>query len=311
MKPKDAQTIEFFTKYLASERQYSPKTVTAYLSDIDDFVKFFEDNGGFKDFDEIKRFEVRLFLNNLYQRKLTKNTIARKISSLRTFYKFGQSNNLLKDNPFEDIEFKNNTQQLPEFLYENEINNFFDFLYRSEDDFKLRNIAIVEIFYSSGLRVSELADLTYGQIDMTSQILNITGKGNKQRIIPFGDNAKKSLQEYLPLRRELTDKVFPAHDYVFVNARGDKLTPTGIEYILKQLMKKSGMSSDLRPHMLRHTFATHLLDNGADIRVVQELLGHSSLSTTQIYTHVTSDNLKKNYNQFFPRAKSNDENKKR
>ena len=167
----------------------------------------------------------------------------------------------------------------------------------------LRNRLLLEILYGTGARVSEVAGLTLGMIDQQARIITITGKGNKTRIVPYGQYAADALAVYLnDARPGLLAKADTVHDKLFVNQRGQALTTSGIEYILKQLAKKAGLTQVVSAHMFRHTFATDLLNNGADLRTVQQLLGHSSLSTTQIYTHVTTDALQKSYRDFFPRA---------
>ena len=168
---------------------------------------------------------------------------------------------------------------------------------------ELRNRALLEILYGTGIRVSECANLTIEAIDFDSSVLLVHGKGNKDRYVPFGSFAADALKEYLENGRALLmEKYHKEHPYVFVNHHGEQITSTGIEYVLNQLIKKSTLNSDIHPHMLRHTFATHLLNNGADMRTVQELLGHANLSTTQIYAHVTKESLQKNYRTFHPRA---------
>lgn len=168
-----------------------------------------------------------------------------------------------------------------------------------------RNRAILELLYATGMRVSECAQLTIGQIDFGLRVILVHGKGNKDRYVPFGNHATKALQDYLDDGRvQLMAKRQQEHDVVFVNHLGNPITSRGIEYALDQVVKKTSLTSGIHPHMIRHTFATHLLDHGADLRTVQELLGHSSLSTTQIYTHVTMAHLQKDYRQFFPRAKN-------
>ncbi|EHN59506.1 tyrosine recombinase XerC [Oenococcus kitaharae] len=297
------EQMMLYRDYLLSERQYSKKTAQAYLSDIQEFVHFFDQNGGFKQFSKIDRFDVRIFLNRLYEMHLAKSTIARKISSLRTFYGFLLDNDLLTQNPFFGIEFRSKNKKLPQFLYPNEILDYLHSAGSLEDAEHLRDLALVELLYASGMRIFELTNLTFPQIDFANRMLNIIGKGNKQRIIPFGKPAAQALQKYFPWRQEQMTKFGQQHDFVFINTRGRQMTETGAEYILKQISKRSTLTGSVHPHMLRHSFATHMLNNGADIRTVQELLGHASLSTTQIYTHITTKNLQESYEKFFDRAK--------
>ncbi|AZZ59958.1 tyrosine recombinase XerC [Oenococcus sp. UCMA 16435] len=295
--------VKKYEEYLQAERQYSALTIKAYHEDIGEFVDFFSENGGLKDFSAIDRFDVRIYLNDLYERQLAKTSIARKISSLRSFYHFLIENNLAPKNPFVNVEFRSNDRKLPEFLYPAEVLEYLKAAADSKNDQHLRNSALIELLYATGMRIFEITNLTFSQIDFNNQIVDITGKGKKQRIIPFGKPALTSLKKYLPWREKVMQKFLEKHPYVFINTRGKQLTETGAEYILKQVSKRSKLTANVHPHMLRHSFATHLLNNGADIRTVQELLGHASLSTTQIYTHITTENLQENYKKFFDRAK--------
>ena len=172
-----------------------------------------------------------------------------------------------------------------------------------EKPLELRNRALLEILYGSGIRLSECSNLKMSDIDLDSEVMLVHGKGNKERYAPIGSFAHDALMDYVENgRRVLMTKYQKEHDIVFVNHHGEPITPTGIEYVLNQIIKKSSLDSSIHPHMLRHTFATHLLNNGADLRTVQELLGHANLSTTQIYAHVTKESLQKNYRSFHPRA---------
>ncbi|ORI66731.1 tyrosine-type recombinase/integrase, partial [Leuconostoc mesenteroides] len=191
--------------------------------------------------------------------------------------------------------------QLPDFFYEDELHELFDVTYNHEDHLWERNAALLEFLYATGIRVAEIAGLTLSQLDFSQRLVLIHGKGNKDRYVPFGHFAENIMKEYITdLRASLT--VNQEHEYVFVNHRGEPITPAGITYILNQLMQRSALTGKIHPHMLRHTFATHLINRGADMRTVQELLGHVNLSTTQMYTHVTRESLQKNYQNFFPRA---------
>ena len=188
--------------------------------------------------------------------------------------------------------------------YETEMATLFDTAYNQEDKLWQRNAALLEFLYATGARVTEIATLTIAQLDFSQRLVLIHGKGNKDRYVPFGHFAAQALMQYLSeTRADLTAKQPAPHQVVFVNHRGEPITAAGITYILNQLMQRSALTGKIHPHMLRHTFATHLLNNGADMRTVQELLGHVNLSTTQMYTHVTRESLQKNYQAFFPRAK--------
>ena len=292
---------ELFLNYLIVERGYSIKTKIAYEEDMHNFFDFLKDSGE-ANYLRVDHLDIRTYLSFLYDKEYSRNSISRKIASLRSFYQFLLKNEVIKENPFSYVHMKKKQLRLPRFFYEKEMDALFESATGTKPlDF--RNQALLEILYGTGIRVSECTNLTVASIDFSTNVLLIHGKGNKDRYVPFGSFASDALKEYLDKGRAvLMEKYHQEHTFVFVNHHGEQLTPTGVEYILNQLIKKSTLSSDIHPHMLRHTFATHLLNNGADMRTVQELLGHSDLSTTQIYTHVTKESLQKNYRTFHPRA---------
>ncbi|MCT0953429.1 tyrosine recombinase XerC [Weissella cibaria] len=294
-----------FLDYLRVERQYSEDTQKAYQSDITEFVAFLTDSGDGKpvDLTSIDQYDARVFLSMLYEKGDVSRTIARKVSSLRAFYRFLERNAVVTTNPFAGVQLKKAGQHLPRYFYEEELNKLFDVVMADTSLLGLRNRLLLEILYGTGARVSEAAGLTLGMLDQAARVITITGKGNKTRIVPYGQYAADALASYLrDARPQLLAKSPVMHDKLFVNQRGQALTASGIEYILKQLAKKAGLTQMISAHMFRHTYATDMLNNGADLRTVQQLLGHSSLSTTQIYTHVTTDALQKSYRDFFPRA---------
>ncbi|OSP89644.1 tyrosine recombinase XerC [Weissella cibaria] len=294
-----------FLDYLRVERQYSEDTQKAYQSDITEFVAFLTDSGDGKpvDLTSIDQYDARVFLSMLYEKGDVSRTIARKVSSLRAFYRFLERNAVVTTNPFAGVQLKKAGQHLPRYFYEKELNKLFDVVMADTSLLGLRNRLLLEILYGTGARVSEAAGLTLGMLDQVARVITITGKGNKTRIVPYGQYAADALASYLrDARPQLLAKSQVMHDKLFVNQRGQALTASGIEYILKQLAKKAGLTQMISAHMFRHTYATDMLNNGADLRTVQQLLGHSSLSTTQIYTHVTTDALQKSYRDFFPRA---------
>lgn len=233
---------------------------------------------------------------------MSRNTISRKISSLRAFYQFLLKNQLISENPFSYIHLKKKNLRLPRFFYEKEIAVLFEAV-KGKEPLDFRNEALLEVLYGTGIRLSECKNIVMNDIDFDLGILLIRGKGNKERYVPFGHYAAAAIQEYLEKGRDiLMVKYEKQHNYLFVNQYGTPISSSGIEYVLNQIIKKSSLTSKIHPHMLRHTFATHLLNNGADMRTVQELLGHASLSSTQIYAHVTKEHLQKNYRKFHPRA---------
>lgn len=306
----DAEITAFMT-YLSGERQYSPETVKAYREDLEEFTQFLANNGGTKAWTAIDQLDVEVYLSELYDRHYARTTIARKLSTLRSLYSFLMSNGQAKDDPFAYVQLKHHQNHLPRFFYEREMTALFAAAAANPNDqLATRDSALLEVLYGTGIRVSECVNLTLPDIDFDNRIMLIHGKGNKERYVPFGHYASDALQQYFTAARTpLLAKYQLTHTYVFVNHRGQQLTPAGVTYLLNQIIKRSTLTTDIHPHMLRHTFATHLLNHGADLRSVQELLGHSSLSTTQIYTHVTREHLQRDYRQFFPRA-TEDETKR-
>ena len=290
-----------FLRYLQFERGYSVLTTAAYQEDLQDFRDFLKESGN-SDYLQIDHRDVRVYLSFLNERQYSRNSISRKIASLRSFYQYLLKQEAIEENPFSYIHLKKQNSKLPRFFYENEMAALFQAA-QGDKPLEIRNRALLEILYGSGLRVSECAKLILGAIDWQGEVLLIHGKGSKDRYVPFGSYAQVALQEYLTLARpHLMENVAEDHPFVFVNQRGGPITTRGIEYIFNQLIKKSSLDSKIHPHMLRHTFATHLLNNGADMRTVQELLGHANLSSTQIYAHVTKESLQNNYRKFHPRA---------
>ena len=290
-----------FLRYIIIERHYSEKTKEAYQDDILDFFSFLKETGN-EDYLSVTVQDIRIYLSFLHDQSYSRNTISRKLSSLRSFYQFLVKNDILSENPFSYIQMKRQQAKLPRFFYEKEIDALFQ---QTQGDYALdnRNRALLEVLYGTGIRVTECTNIKIKDIDFDTSVVLIYGKGNKERYVPFGSFAHDAILDYMKHGRdELMTKGKTTHDFLFVNHRGEKLTDSGIQYILKKMIEKSSLTADIHPHMFRHTFATHLLNNGADLRTVQELLGHSSLSSTQIYAHVTTDTLQKSYRNFHPRA---------
>ncbi|MBM7692275.1 integrase/recombinase XerC [Peribacillus deserti] len=292
--------VHSYMEYLQVEKNCSPYTIVNYRKDIEEFLEFMNEQK-ISEFGTVEYFDARLFLTSLHERKLAKKTIARKTSSLRSLYKFLMRESMVKDNPFALVSLPKRDHKLPRFLYEEDMEPLFSV---SDDSTTLgiRDQALLELLYGTGIRVSECCELKLKDIDFTLGTMLVHGKGKKDRYVPFGDFAKEALQKYLSKSRQQLIKNKAVHDFIFVNSKGGPLTPRGVRYILDQMIKKTAKDKSLHPHMLRHSFATHLLNNGADLRTVQELLGHSEISSTQIYTHVTKEQLKKVYQSAHPRA---------
>ena len=215
----------------------------------------------------------------------------------------------VKFNPFKIISSPKLDKTLPDFLHQEEIDELFVNNEKRTDFLALRDHALLELLYASGLRVSEVVNLTLDQVESQTRIIKVTGKGNKERMVPYSVECKKTLDKYIDeCRKEIVEKNKLETDpkALFLNARGEKLTTRGVEYILKSIEKKIGMELDLHPHKMRHSFATHLLDEGVDLRVIQEILGHESLETTQVYTHISTSKMIESYQNYFPRAKKGD-----
>ncbi|EXJ22595.1 Site-specific tyrosine recombinase [Alkalibacterium sp. AK22] len=293
--------LELFSQYLKNERHYSGHTCQAYTDDIRSFSDFLTDTGGGELLD-VELADARIYLSELTDQKYSRASISRKISSLRAFYQFLLNNEIIEDNPFSYLQVKNKGSRLPTFFYEAEMSALFEAA-QGDKPLEQRNQALLELLYGTGIRVSECQSIQLADLDFDMGMLLVKGKGNRERYIPFGHYASEALRSYLKQgRKELTGRHGKDHTYVFVSHHGDPITQNGIQYVLTQLIKKSSLTNKISPHMLRHTFATHLMNNGADIRTVQELLGHKSISSTQVYTHVTTEHLQRDYNSFHPRA---------
>ena len=292
---------QLFIDYLTTQRGYSKLTIAAYQDDLQHYLDFLKESGG-GDYITVQPLDVRSYLAKLYDHNYARNTVGRKISSLRSFYQYLLKNDVLDENPFSYLHLKKGSSRLPQFFYEEEMNVLFDSL-QGTKPLDYRNQALLEVFYGTGLRVSEACQLQLFDVDFQLGVVLLHGKGNKERYVPLGSFGLDALQLYFEKgRNPLMAKFNKEHDFVFVNRTGDPITDRGIRYVFTQMVKKSSLTSSIHPHMLRHTFATHLLNNGADLRTVQELLGHVNLSSTQIYTHVTTDRLQQNYDKYFPRA---------
>ncbi|QSB48222.1 tyrosine recombinase XerC [Parageobacillus toebii] len=293
--------LKLFIEYLQIEKNYSQYTIVCYQRDVEQFFEFMNEQG-IHHLHEVTYNDVRLYLTKLYEQKQSSRSISRKISSLRSFYKFLLREKKVKENPFALAALPKKEQKIPNFLYEQELEKLF-YVNDVNTAIGQRNQAILELLYATGVRVSECCHIQLSDIDFSVSTILIHGKGNKQRYVPFGRFAKEALERYIHHgRRELLQKAKSAHAYLFVNARGNPLTPRGVRYILDEIVKKAALTQNISPHVLRHTFATHLLNEGADMRTVQELLGHAHLSSTQVYTHVTKDRLRHIYLHTHPRA---------
>ena len=290
--------IDCFATYLSDERNLSPHTRVAYLRDLGEFKNFLELHGGSgkENLAKLDSLLLRRYLAELHKRN-QRTSIARKLSILRTFFRYLVREGQLPGNPTEGLSTPKLNSYLPKTLSVDEATALMERGY-SNSLLDLRDRAIVELFYSSGLRVSELTGLDVGSLDLRENLVRVLGKGRKERIVPVGRKAHDALNAYL-VERGVPDEAEP----LFLNARGGRLTPRSVQRNLKTRLLKAGVIKDISPHALRHSFATHLLDGGADLRAIQELLGHASLSTTQKYTQVSVDQLMNVYDKAHPRSK--------
>ena len=284
--------ISDFLTYLLVDRKYSKNTIESYKEDLNLLCTYLN-----KDSIDITYNDILKYLEYLDKNDTKTKSVARKISTFNTFYKFLMISNKIKNNPVSKIELPKIEKKLPNVLSIEEVDNLLDI--KVIDSFTSRNKAMLELMYATGLRVSELVNLDLNDIDLENDIVRTIGKGNKERIVPIGDYAKEALLIYLNNYRNSMLKGYIC-DKVFLNNHGRELTRQGFFKILKTRLKEVNINKDVSPHTLRHSFATHLLNNGADLRSIQEMLGHYNLSTTQIYTHIAKDKLKKEYDMCHP-----------
>lgn len=281
--------INDFKNYLELERNYSNNTSLSYVKDVTLFSDFIK-----KDLLLVDKKDIEKYIRSLNK---SSKTISHMISSLKSFYNYYMRMGNIKSNPTDEIDRPKIEKKIPEFLTLEEVSSLLNF--KVNNEFEARNKAILELLYSSGLRISELTSLELSNIDLDECLVRVMGKGSKERIVPLGDYAIDALKEYIYFYRPILNK--NNSSYVFLNNRGGILSRQFIFKVIKEECIKKGIRKNVSPHTLRHTFATHLLKNGADLRIIQELLGHENLSTTQIYTHLTNDKLKHDYEDYFPR----------
>lgn len=290
--------VEEYLSYLQIERGLSENTRQSYKRDLEHYVAFLKKQGK-NDFSTVDRFCIMDFLESLHQEGKAQNSIIRMVSSLRRFHQFLRQERYIPKDPMQHIDTPKKGQVLPKVLSLKEV----ELLLNTPDTTTLlgyRDKTILEVMYATGMRVSEIVNLTMDQLHLQLSLLKTVGKGDKERILPLGSVALKWLETYLENIRPKLVKDDVA--YVFVNHRGQQLSRQGIWKNLKKIVQTAGIKKDVTPHTLRHSFATHLLENGADLRIVQELLGHADISTTQIYTHITKQRMADVYKKYFPRA---------
>lgn len=295
------QFIQNFKDYLGSERNYSKHTVKAYISDVGEFCRVVKEKklalgkDGSIDFGKLDETPVRTYISWLYTRN-SRTSISRKLASVRTFFEFLVRKRIVKSNLAKLVPTPRGEKRLPTFLTVDEVVKLLST--EITDEYSARDTALLELLYSSGLRVSELVGINLSDIDLKNLTVKVLGKGGKERIVPVGSKAAEALNQYLRERPDMN----PTGDHLFVNTRGDRINVRSVDRIIKKYAALAGIPKNVSPHVLRHTFATHLLGGGADLRSIQEMLGHKSLSTTQRYTHTSIEKLMEIYDKTHPRA---------
>ena len=287
------EIIDSFIKYLSAEKNFSKHTLKAYGTDIPEFLAFLQASNCLPE--NADKRVIRSFFEQLSSKNLSKTTLARKFAALRTFYKFLIINGKTEKNPLDYMTGPKTEKKIPEFLTLSETEKLF-----ALEDIKLRDRALIEMLYSTGVRIEELMSLNINKIDFFSNSITVRAKGNRERIVSAGDKALKAMLNYVNERKN-SGLTFHHTSPAFLNSLGNRLDQREARRIFNRLLAKAGIKKKASPHTIRHTFATHILDKGCDLKSVQEMLGHKNISTTQIYTHVTIENLKKNYKKAFPR----------
>lgn len=302
------ELIDRYINYLRYERNASPHTIRNYLSDLLQFRDYLNEGNpeAAVEAGEVDAMRIRGFLGFLFEREKKKSSIGRKLAAVRAFYKFLNKEGVLAANPAATVSTPKLEKTLPRIMTEEEMNCFLDRVAKAVPDgdpMMRRDRAILEMLYASGLRVSELVGLDLRSVNFGDEMLLVRGKGRKERIVPFGSKAKQALNEYLPVREKiLMAEKKGSQAALFLNAHGARLTTRSIDRLVKKYVLAFGPNVKVSPHSLRHAFASHLLTEGADLRAIQEMLGHSSLSTTQKYTQVSIKQLMDVYDKTHPKA---------
>lgn len=291
--------IKLFCRWMENEKGYSDHTVTNYRRDLKEFLHVTKIEG----VDELHSSHIRKFMISLFGGN-SASSVARKLSAIRTFCKFLIREKKIKEDPVAGISAPKSSVNIPDFLTVDEVFALID-TPNQKDSFMKRDKAILELLYSTGIRVAELVAINFEDLDLSNEVLKVRGKGNKQRLVPVGGMALEAINQWGVLRKKVTDRCLargkePDNHALFLNSRGGRLTTRSVERFVKAYGERAGILQKVTPHALRHSFATHLLEMGADLRSVQELLGHSSLSTTQRYTHLTLDHMNEVYDSAHP-----------
>jgi integrase/recombinase XerD len=292
--------LKEYLSHIKLEKNLSDNTVSSYKNDISAFVTFLKDYD-ITDPSDISTENINKFFKVLKDLGLSNTSTARYFSSLKGFFSYLEKNNYIKKNPIEKISAPKLSKKLPSVLNVSEIDSILS-QPDVNDKLGLRDKAILELFYACGTRVSELINLKISDLFLKDEVIRVLGKGSKERLIPIGSSAIKWIDKYLKNSRSALMKFSKSGNYVFLNSRGTKLSRMGVWKIIDRYVKQAGIEKEVHPHTFRHSFATHLLEGGADLRAVQEMLGHADISTTQIYTHIDRDYIKQVHKQYHPRG---------
>lgn len=302
----ELEALELYQTYLKNQKLYSPHTIESYSEDIKLFMQYCaKENVALFSCDKTL---IRNFLEHERKRGISKTSLKRRIVALRKYFDFLLKKGIININYFINIKTPKIDKNLPDFLYEEEVKKLLEENKKRKNKLVLRDQAILELLFATGIRVSELCSIKRLDLQLKERLIRIKGKGNKERIVPFTYDVQDTLEHYIKdLRFDLTQlKTSKHNNYLFLNSFGNPLTPRGVEYILDCIERELNLGLSLHPHKFRHTFATTMLDSGADLRTIQKILGHENLATTQIYTHVTTAKMKNDYDKYFPRKKKSE-----
>lgn len=292
--------LKEYEYYLKVTKRLAQNTIISYNIDLIEYIEFLEKNYSLRDPNRIEKQHIRNFVGRLKRKSNSASSVSRKLSAIRSFHKFMLLEKLVDENISLGISLPKKEKKLPVVLSVDEVDTLIEATH-GDKPLNLRNRAMLELLYGAGLRITELLDLRLSDLHINMGFIDVIGKGNKERIVPIGEEAAFALSEYITKGRIHLKKI--PGDILFVNSRGSEISRVGFYKALKKLAEKAGISKEISPHTLRHSFASHLLENGVDLRMVQELLGHEDISTTQIYTHISRKQLKAVYEEFHPRSK--------
>ena len=297
--------LKEYLYYLKVTKNLAKNTILSYERDLADYLDFIKKNYEIKDYNKITDEQIKNYVKSLARRDIMATSITTKISSIHSFHKYLTNEDLVDKDVSEKVKKPKTKKTLPTVLNIQEINAIINLTYKNDEPLEVRNRALLELAYGSGLRVSELLDLEIADLHLNKGLVTVTGKGNKERIVPLGEDAAQALKDYIIKARLMLNP--KTQNILFVNKFGDKLSRIGFYKIVQNLADKAKINKKISPHTFRHTFATHLLENGANLRSVQELLGHEDIMTTENYTHVSKAHLKNIYNEAHPRANGKEE----